>query len=126
VNREYDFTGSVVVNEQVQLRAEFAGLQNLQLADDCTGAGRQFNKFAFGMLRTEAAIVTSANNQIQDGYRRCRAVVQSYIDFGFPADAAGRDFDVGFGFDGSTRRWREIAIAPSHKEADPSQIPREW
>jgi hypothetical protein len=114
VNREYDFTAPLVVDEQVHLRTEFSGLRCLQFADDRAGAGRQFNLFTFWVLRTEAAIITSANDQIQDAHRRSRAVVQTDTDFTSLADAAGQNFNVSFGFDGSTRRRREIPTAPNH------------
>jgi hypothetical protein len=63
MNSEDDFPGTLVIDEQVELRLECIRPKNFQFTDNFGGSGGQFGKIEVGALRTEATIPTSASRQ---------------------------------------------------------------
>jgi hypothetical protein len=60
MDHEDDFTGALVIDKQVQLRAELIWLEDFQLTGDLAWTRWQFGQRNVGALRTEAAIDPSA------------------------------------------------------------------
>jgi hypothetical protein len=94
VNKEHDLPTAVVIHEQMELRTKLARAINFQFTMEFASARRQFFQRLLSGLQTEAAIVSSALNRVENADGLVGSVLQMEGNVLYLANRTAGNLDV--------------------------------